>query len=330
MKLSVVLPCFNGASTIAVQLEALSRQDWAGGWEVIVVDNGSTDDSMAIVQAFRDRLPGLAIVTAHVPGTPRLGVPHSYNTGIAAAGGDALVFCEADDEVAPGWLAAMGRALAEHDFVAARLDHRKLNPEWLHPREGEGYQSVRLSRMHGYPFLSHASGCSFGLRRAMYEQVGPLDTKFPCVHDTEYSWRAQLRGFSLHLETDALVHYREKQRGADRFRQGRNWGRDYVRLLQHYGAPPMRFAVARRLLFLARLVPRGLAPWVAARAGNPKGRHELAQWAWNLGWSVGECLASIQRPAVARSDVLAHAVIQAAQDVPRDEVSAEPSPRTRG
>ena len=65
MRLSVILPCFNGAATIAVQLEALTRQTWSDGWEVVVCNNGSTDASMAIVAEYRDRLPGLRIVEVH-------------------------------------------------------------------------------------------------------------------------------------------------------------------------------------------------------------------------------------------------------------------------
>jgi len=59
MKLSVILPCFNGAETIALQLEALANQQWEGDREVIVSNNGSTDDSMEIVERYRDRLPNL-------------------------------------------------------------------------------------------------------------------------------------------------------------------------------------------------------------------------------------------------------------------------------
>lgn len=118
MKLSVILPCFNGADTIAVQLEALANQQWSEPWEVIVSNNGSTDESMAIVERYRNRLPNLLIVDAHAPPEPRRGVTHSYNTDIKAATGDAFVFCEADDEVAPGWLTAMGEALKHYDFVA--------------------------------------------------------------------------------------------------------------------------------------------------------------------------------------------------------------------
>ena len=64
-----------------------------------------------------------------------------------------LFFCAADDEVAPGWLGAMGQALALHDFVVARLDHRKLNAEWLHPVQGDGYQSAGLYKMPVPPYF---------------------------------------------------------------------------------------------------------------------------------------------------------------------------------
>lgn len=295
MKLSVLLPCFNGAETIGVQLEALTVQEWHGGWEVIVVNNGSTDSSMQIVEQYRERLPGLKIVQAHVPGTPRLGVPHSYNTGIKSAGGEAFVFCEADDEVAPGWLAAMGNALAEHEFVVARLDHKKLNADWLHPHDyqGEGYQSAGLTGRQRYPYLLAASGCGFGLRRSLYEKIGPLSNTFSIVADAEYCWRAQLAGYKLHFEPKALIHYRERSGLKARFRQGRNWGRDFTRLLQHYGEPQKRFASLRQLIWIARCLPTGLWAFICWVLRLQRGRVLLPEWVWNFGWSSGKLLATL-------------------------------------
>jgi len=52
MKLSVIIPCYNEADTIATQLEVLAKQYWSEPWEVIVSDNGSTDDSLAIVEKY--------------------------------------------------------------------------------------------------------------------------------------------------------------------------------------------------------------------------------------------------------------------------------------
>ncbi|WP_167772458.1 glycosyltransferase family 2 protein [Ramlibacter henchirensis] len=299
MKLSVILPCFNGSATLTVQLEALTRQEWAGGWEVIAVDNGSTDNSVEIVKRYEHRLPDLKIVQAYTPGTKRLGVPHSYNTGIKAASGDAFVFCEADDEVAAGWLQAMGEALAEHPFVVGRLEHRKLNPEWLHPPYGDGYQYAGLSRARTPPYLESASAASFGLRRSLYTQLGPLSLDFPMGHDQEYSWRAQVAGHALHFEPRAVVHYREKTRWRDRFRQGRNWGWDSHRIEQHYGAPTPRFALPRQGLHMVRLLPAGIAVALWAATGRTGGRRQLAEWIFNFGWAVGKARALLARPAQA-------------------------------
>lgn len=303
MKLSVILPCFNGAATLAVQLEALTRQHWPPGWEVIAVDNGSTDGSMEIVRRYADRLPGLRIVQAHTPGTPRLGVPHSYNTGIRAASGDAFVFCEADDEVAPGWLQAMGEALAGHPLVAARLEHRKLNPPWAHPPHGDGYQYHGLSRSSKPPFVQWASGAALGMQRAAYDALGPLSVEHPMAHDLEYCWRAQLAGYELHFEPRAVVHYREKTRLKDRFVQGRNWGGDDTRLRQSHGVPAGRFPVLRQDLFLLRLLPRGLGAALLAATGHLEARRRLADWVWNFGWAVGkrQALAGSRKQAAERA-----------------------------
>jgi len=60
MKLSVIIPCFNAATT--VQLEALAHQHWCEPWEVIVSNNGSTDETVAIVEQYQEKLSNLRIV----------------------------------------------------------------------------------------------------------------------------------------------------------------------------------------------------------------------------------------------------------------------------
>src|SRR5437763_781538 len=127
LKLSVVIPCLNAAATLGVQLAALAAQGWEGDWEVVVADNGSTDGSQAVAESYRSRLRGLKLVDA----SDRRGQAHARNLGAAAATGDAYFFCDADDEVAPGWLAALAGEIAKHDFVACRYDNETLNPVWV-------------------------------------------------------------------------------------------------------------------------------------------------------------------------------------------------------
>ena len=112
--ISIVIPAFNAEKTIDAQLEALSRQSWSGGWEVIVADNGSTDDTAEHVAHWEARLPGFRVVDA----SARRGAGHARNVGARAARGDYLLFVDADDVVQPGWLASMAEAAGRHPLIA--------------------------------------------------------------------------------------------------------------------------------------------------------------------------------------------------------------------
>ncbi|MBW4470152.1 MAG: glycosyltransferase [Stenomitos rutilans HA7619-LM2] len=289
MKLSVILPCFNGAATIATQLEALAAQQWSGSWEVVVSNNGSTDDSMAIVERYRDRLPNLRIVNAYDPSKPRQPVAHSYNVGIQAATGNAFAFCESDDEVAPGWVAAMGSALSTVDFVAGRLEYNKLNPNWLTVAGGHQPQQTGLiGSTDAPPYLMYASGCNLGMTRRLYETVGPLDTSILCCYDTGYCWQAQLAGFALHFVPDALIHYRLRHTLKALFRQGHNWGKDSPLLARYHGVTPGGFVILNRLAGLSSTLMNGLRLLVMSIFNVRRGRGGFAWWLWGLGFRIGE------------------------------------------
>jgi glycosyltransferase involved in cell wall biosynthesis len=281
MKLSVIIACYNGANTIATQLEALAHQRWPEPWEVIVVDNRSTDESMAVVDRFRKRLPNLRTVDAW----EQQGQAYALNVGVRASTGDALLFCDADDEVAPGWLDAMGRALSEHDFVAGRLNIDKLNPPWIahsHPNP----QQNGLNRYTYPPYLPHGGGCNLGTKRSCHEAIGGFDESVPIVHDTDYCWRLQRAGIDLYFAPDAVlyVRYRNTLRGL--YRQARSYGMNNVLLYKRYrplGMPPL----ARKA---------GLTQWIKLVRSLPRIRRkgDLARWIWRFGWRVGRLQGSVK------------------------------------
>lgn len=288
MKLSVILPCFNGAQTIAVQLEALANQEWSEPWEVIVSNNGSTDDSMAIVERYRERLPNLRIVYAYTPPGPRRGVAHSYKVGIKAATGDAFVFCEADDEVAPGWLAAMGEALKKHDFVAGAIDNAKLNEPWL-IASGPHIQATGLVKNPHPPYKLYAFGCNVGMKRSLYEAVGEFDESCLTGWDMDYCSRVQLAGTEIHFEPKALVHYRQRHKFPDLYRQGRSWGANTMILLKKYSEPMTSFKLLKHLVreFLGSLQHLLSIFQVHSKAG-------FAGWVWGCGWHLGILQGSVK------------------------------------
>lgn len=285
MKISVILPCYDGAETIAVQLEALARQTWSGEWEIVVVNNGSTDGSMQIVEHHRPRLPHLRIVEAHDPSGPRRGVSHSYTVGFRAATGDAFLLCEADDAVGERWLATLADALTRHELVAAALEYERLNPAWM---VGPGWQQqsadAGLSTISGPLFLPYASGSSLGLRRSVYERIGDPDQACGASWDTDYCWRAHLAGFRLHFVPETCVHYRLRPSFRSAYRQGHAWGNAHVVLANKYQPSTSRLRAVKQQ---ARGV-RDLAKHTARVVMAARSRRALHGWMWGLGWCIGE------------------------------------------
>jgi glycosyltransferase involved in cell wall biosynthesis len=275
--ISVLLPCYNGGALLRLQLEALVRQTWAGSWELLYLDNGSTDGSLELVQSYADRLP-LRVVSVYSGEGPRRGVARSYALGFAAARGDAVVTCEADDEVDPGYLAAMATALEAHPFVVGALDYQRLNPPELAADQRQQRSDVGLESHHPPLFLPCALGCAIGLQRRVWETIGDPDEALGVAWDQDYCWRAQLAGFQLTFEPKAVVHYRLRQGREARQKQAKAYAQGYVRLWAKHGSWP----AGRHARAALHRVLRSVRGNLMARIAAP---HEIGYWDWDLAWS---------------------------------------------
>lgn len=270
-EVSVVIPAFNAEETLGDQLEALTRQVDPGPFEVLVVDNRSTDGTREVALAFGSRLP-LRVVDAH----ERVGEPHARNVGLREAAADRVAFCDADDVVHPGWVGAMRRALGTHDLVTGPLELEKLNPSWvLATRQNPQLEGPQNK----YGFLPHAAGANLGVNRDAARAVGGFDESLPSLPDTDFCWRMQLAGYELHFAPDAIVHYRLRDRAADVLRQARLYAVADVALHKRYeprGMPPLRLGSGARgwvrLVLSLHLL------------GTRSGRFRLA---WMFGFRLG-------------------------------------------
>lgn len=295
MKISVILPCYNGAKTIEVQLRALAQQNWSGEWEVVYSDNGSTDNSVEIVESFRNQLPNLTIVHAHNFEGPHLPAWHSYNVALKVATGDAFAFCESDDEVGDGWLSAMAEALENHEFVLARMDYQKLNKPETIGKPGTQVQETKLLQFEGYPYYQWGFGCTFGFRRSVYEKLGDLSPYFYAAFDTEYCFRAQRAGLKLHFADDAVIHYRLRETPKAMFKQRRIWGKEFSQLMRSYGVRRGRLDSLRLMVTILRLSLMSCIVWPLSRLGVPIPSTLLISLANELGWHLG-VLSSLTKP----------------------------------
>lgn len=216
--LSVIVPVYNAGVALSVQLAALAAQHYEAEWETVIVDNGSTDGSAELARRFVAQLPNLRIVTS----TAGKGPAFARNVGASVATGDALIFVDQDDEVAPGYINAMGHKLATCEFVGARVDHKTLNPQLLVEARFP-WQSDDLMRG---GFLPATSGCALGIRRGLFEVLGGFDERFLYAQDIELSWRAQLAGTELCFVPDAILHYRHRRDLFKHVQQEYFWGTD--------------------------------------------------------------------------------------------------------
>lgn len=231
--LGVIIACRNGAATLAETLAGLAAQDWDRPWEVILADNGSTDGSVALFEAFAAAHPRAGLTWRVVDAGAEAGKPFALNTAITAAAAPAVAFCDADDVVGDGWLAAMGEALATQAIVASRIDFDRLNPGWIGRSRG-ALQQDGLEALGFLPGRVHAGGGTLGLQTAVVEAIGGFDPGFAYLEDTEFTLRAQEAGYTIGFVPEAVMHVRARDALKPIFRQSYNWGKYEMKLVARY------------------------------------------------------------------------------------------------
>jgi glycosyltransferase involved in cell wall biosynthesis len=285
--LSVIIPCLNAEETIGAQLEALSREEWDEAWEAIVSDNGSTDRSRAVVESFAGKVPGLRIVDS----SDRRGPAHAMNIGARAAHGERLAFCDADDVVAPGWVAAMGRALAEHDFVSSRLNSKQLNAPWVQEVRTEPPDGQLPVSWHP-PHLPFTGAGAIGVAKALHASAGGFDESLSALFELDYSFRLQMRGVTLVLVPEATIYYRWRNSLGGIYRQAHWYARNSALLQKRYRPESERSPGLARWL-ITKWKPIVLQiPHVVRKGGR-------ARMAWLLGWQFGRYRGSIEHRVLA-------------------------------
>lgn len=261
--LSVVIPTKDRADALARTLDALEAQD-AGDAELeaIVIDNGSSDGTIAQVRRRTGTLP------IRLLEQPRGGPAAARNAGVEAARGEVLLFLGDDTEPADEGLlrAHLGLHAARPEpgyGVLGRITWTPRQPvtpfmRWLE-NGGPQFHYCRLEPgpvdAASYFYSSHAS-----LKRAIFEQVGGFDVRFPtaAVEDTELGVRLADGGLELDYHPELLVLHDHPTTPAQSLRRSVAVGRSaalYNELRPDRPHPGVR-------------APHGLA-WSAVRAAAP-------------------------------------------------------------
>ncbi len=283
MDLSVVVCAHNEERHLPSQLEALLAQRWTGTWEIVIVDNGSTDGTAALVREASRLDPRVRLVSAD----ERAGQCYAMNVGAESSAGDLLAFCDADDVVGERWVSALAAGLDEHEVVTGPHELDLLNPRWLADSRGRTIEEPVGTFFGIFPCVR---GAGWGIRRETWERIGGMNEEYDACQDIEYSMRCWLAGVEVVGLADAVVHYRYRDSVRSLWRQGFAYGSNRPR-------------IARRLVEVgARRPPRfgGWKGWAMLVLRLPTlATHEgRAVWTWIAANRAGQVVGSIRQRVV--------------------------------
>src|SRR4051794_8118764 len=198
---SVVVPVRDGARDMGGCLDALPAQRGAPPYEVLVVDNGSTDSTAATVLAHPS---APTLLTESRPGSYA-----ARNAGITVAVGSILAFTDADCTPTPTWLAEAVAALDSAELAAGRIAmHRSARPTVVERYDRAVYlRQEDLVRDHGW-----AVTANLVLRRSVVDDIGPFDPALPSGGDREFCLRARAAGHRLVYAPDAVLGHPPRTR----------------------------------------------------------------------------------------------------------------------
>ena len=245
---SVVIPCFNAAETITDTLASITRQTFSE-WEVICVDDGSTDDTLAIVEALSALDPRV-----HVVRNPGKGPSDARNHGAShLARGKIVAFCDADDIWSPTKLAELAAAFADPgvDAVFGQVAFFRDTPE-----DATTVSTVPAGPLTIPTLMGENPVCTMSniaIRQFMFVSTGGFDPRI--VHNEDLEWLIRLVGHGAMIVgiDRCQTWYRTSQSGLSSNLQAMAQGRRAaMKTAAQFGHAPDRAAEAVHERYLAR------------------------------------------------------------------------------
>lgn len=203
---SVIVPVYNGAGAIERCLNALAAQTVAPGrYEVIVVDDGSTDDTAAMIDRWRRAHSHIQLTLLS---QANAGPAAARNRGAAAARAPLLLFTDADCAPTPTWIEAMTAPFADPDVAGAKGAY-VTEQTGLVPRFVQAEYEDRYDRMAGQAQIDFIDTYSAAYRRAIFLENKGFDPIFTTasVEDQEFSFRLAQKGYRLVFAPAARVSH---------------------------------------------------------------------------------------------------------------------------
>jgi cellulose synthase/poly-beta-1,6-N-acetylglucosamine synthase-like glycosyltransferase len=199
MSVSIIIPTFNGASRIGNCLDALLKQTVGRDAEILVVNDGSTDNTVEIMARY---------AAVRLISQANAGPAAARNRGALEASGTIILFTDDDCMPMPDWLDAMLAPFNDPDVVGAKGVYRTRQKR-LAARFVQIEYEDRYRLMANLPSIDFIDTYSAAFRRDRFLEMGGYDTSFPvaCAEDVDLSYRMSARGWKMKFVPSAIVYH---------------------------------------------------------------------------------------------------------------------------
>lgn len=207
-----VAVCFASSSgTLAETLVSIASQQDAPPFELLLVSNATTDDSVSVARRYSEGLP-VRIVECVSVGYDA----NARNVAMVEAAADCILFVDADDTVDARYVVSMAAALEHAPLVSAVWELTRLNAGLV----PAGATTVLPFNQQGW---TYAPAGTLGLRREVPQRIGGFDPALQYAANNEWCFRAFAAGYAIQAAEGAVVHYRLRGSAPAVLRQRYRW-----------------------------------------------------------------------------------------------------------
>lgn len=233
MKLSIIVPVYNLENYIADTLDSLLAVKFPGSYEILVINDGSTDQSEAIIRSYQKENDNVFLFTIE-----NQGVSNARNFGIQKASGEYLTFVDGDDTVEPDFFA---RAVSEldsgqYDFVQGNYQiidaEGKHNQQRVDTDEVITDRFVMLEKFFGPKKIIHNSACG-KVYRAELAKSARFDRTLRVAEDQKYVHQVLMKARKIKLLSSLCYHYYQRA-GSAIHSLSMDQRRDMLRVLSEF------------------------------------------------------------------------------------------------
>ncbi len=224
LKYSIIIPIYNSLTTIERCLDSLLLLDYPKEqYEVVLVDNGSTDGTLEVMQKYPFRI---------VHETKKNSFS-ARNCGIRNSSGQIVVLTDSDCVVDPGWLKGFDKSFENETIMACGGRIESYPPANIieeFPKYTRTHDN-KINIQHAPIFLPWIDTANAAYRRRVFDTIGLFDDiHFDVTGDVDMGWRTSLHGYKIDYSDDAFVQH-----------INRGSLKALIKQYEQYGYTPVRF-----------------------------------------------------------------------------------------